>query len=99
MRLVSRGRPHLTYNTNLHAGETWPEVRANIERYVLAVKAKVAPDRRFGVGLRLSPEAAETLESGTELDSFRDFLRSNFLYVFTISGAQYGGSHCGCAER
>ena len=43
---------HLTYCTNVHAGESWTEVRANLERYVVPVRNRVAPDRRFGVGLK-----------------------------------------------
>jgi hypothetical protein len=62
VRLPAGGGAHLTYCTNIHAGETWPEVRANLERYVLAVKAPVAPGLPFGVGLRLSAAAADALE-------------------------------------
>ena len=41
---------HLTYCTNIHPGETWLEVAANLETYVPAIKAAVSPDRPFGVG-------------------------------------------------
>jgi hypothetical protein len=61
VKLAIPGAPHLTYCTNIHPGETWDEVRANLERHVVAVKERVAPDRRFGVGLRLSAAATETL--------------------------------------
>lgn len=90
MQLASRGHPHLTYCTNIHAGETWPEIRANLERYVLAVKARLAPERRFGVGLRLSALAADTLARREELEALRDFLLRNNLYVFTLSGTSHG---------
>lgn len=93
MRLSSAGRPHLTYCTNIHAGETWAEVRANLERYVLAVKSRVAPDRPFGVGLRLSAQAALTLAEPGELLAFRAFLETHGLYVFTINGFPYGTFH------
>ena len=93
MRLSTPGNPHLTYCTNIHAGETWPEVRANLERYVTAVKHEVAPDRPFGVGLRLSGIAAETLSRPGELEAFRDFLAASGLYVFTINGFPYGPFH------
>jgi hypothetical protein len=91
--LPTAGQPHLTYCTNIHAGETWVEVRANLERYVLAVKARVAPDRRFGVGLRLSAQAAETLAEPRELEACREFLAAHGLYVFTINGFPYGVFH------
>jgi sugar phosphate isomerase/epimerase len=93
VRLAAPGQPHLTYCTNIHAGETWPEVRANLERYVLAVRDRVAADRPFGVGLRLSAEAAETLARPEELAAFREFLARHRLYVFTINGFPYGVFH------
>jgi sugar phosphate isomerase/epimerase len=93
MKLTSPGAPHLTYCTNIHAGESWPEVRANLERYVVAVKARVAPDRPFGVGLRLSSLAANALADPGELERFRDFLQAHDLYVFTINGFPYGPFH------
>lgn len=87
------GAPHLTYCTNIHAGETWPEVRQNLERYVVPVKRRVAPDQPFGVGLRLSAIAAEALAAPGELAAFREFLAANGLYVFTINGFPYGPFH------
>ena len=60
---AAHGGAHLTYCTNIHPAETWAEVRANLERYVLAVRTRVAPTQRFGIGLRLSALAAEQLES------------------------------------
>ncbi len=93
MRLAAPGRPHLTYCTNIHPGESWAEVRANLGRYVLAVRSRVAPDRAFGIGLRLSAQAAETLAEPRELDEFRKFLDQQRLYVFTINGFPYGPFH------
>ena len=51
---------HLTYCLNIHPGETWAENLAAIRAHAVAVKARVAPDRPFGLGLRLSRAAAET---------------------------------------
>jgi hypothetical protein len=85
----------VTYCTNVHAGESWPEVRRNIERHVLRVKQLVAPDQSLGVGLRLSARAAETLSQPAELEAFRDFLAAHGLYVFTINGFPYGLFHSG----
>ena len=93
MKLPLGGGTHLTYCTNIHAGETWPEVRANLERYVLGVKSRVAPDRPFGVGLRLSALAAEALEEPGETAKLRAFLDAHGLYVFTINGFPYGPFH------
>ena len=93
MRLAATGAPHLTYCTNIHPGETWAEVRDNITTYVRAVKARIAPDRPFGVGLRLSAAAAATLTVPTELEAFRALLEESGLYVFTINGFPYGTFH------
>ncbi len=93
MRLAAPGSPHLTYCTNIHPGETWAEVRANLERHLPAVKARLAPERPFGVGLRLSAAAAETLASGGELAWLQRFLAEQGLYVFTINGFPYGAFH------
>jgi sugar phosphate isomerase/epimerase len=90
--LQARGS-HLTYCTNIHPGESWAAVFENVRTHVLAVKARVAPGEQFGVGLRLSAEAARTLREPGELERFRDFLGSHGLYVFTLNGFPYGPFH------
>ena len=85
--------PHLTYCTNIHPGESWPEVRDNLERYLVPVRERVAPGRPFGVGLRLSAESARALADPTALDDLRAFLSAHDLYVFTINGFPYGPFH------
>lgn len=87
------GGAHLTYCTNIHPGETWSEVRANVERYVAAVKAAVSPAESFGVGLRLSGRAAHELAAPGELAAFRSLLDRHGLYVFTINGFPHGAFH------
>ncbi len=88
-------RRHLTYCTNIHAGETWDEVRANLARFVVPVRERFAPGRSFGLGLRLSGEAARTLAApdGAALAELRAFLAAYDLYVFTINGFPYGPFH------
>jgi sugar phosphate isomerase/epimerase len=93
VKLAAPGGPHLTYCTNIHPGETWAEVCQNLERHVVRVKAAVAPERPFGVGLRLSAVAATALGETAELERFRGFLRDHGLYVFTINGFPYGPFH------
>lgn len=88
-------KTHLTYCTNIHPGETWSEVRENLERYFLAVRARVAQGRSFGVGLRLSAQAARALALPEELSSFKGFLDRHNLYVFTINGFPHGEFHEG----
>jgi sugar phosphate isomerase/epimerase len=84
---------HLTYCTNIHPGETWPEVRANLERFLPAVKRKVAAGRELGVGLRLSAVAADALRDRATLEELRDFLHRQGLYVFTVNAFPFGPFH------
>ena len=84
---------HLTYCSNIHPGETWPEVLSNLRRHLPAIKAEVAAGRDFGVGLRLSAIAAEALREPAAMAELRDFLGTNGLYVFTINGFPYGPFH------
>jgi sugar phosphate isomerase/epimerase len=84
---------HLSYCTNIHPGESWSEVRANLERYLVPVRERVAPGQPFGVGLRLSGESARALAAPDVLDELRAFLRAHDLYVFTINGFPYGPFH------
>jgi sugar phosphate isomerase/epimerase len=93
MNLRGARSAHLTYCTNIHPGESWAEVRRNLESQVLRVKALVAPHESFGVGLRLSAEAAGSLADPATLDELRTFLAANDLYVFTINGFPYGPFH------
>jgi sugar phosphate isomerase/epimerase len=93
MRPGGSGPAHLTYCTNIHPGETWEEIRRNLSSHVLRVKALVAPRGSFGVGLRLSAEAARTLATPAALDELRAFLAGHDLYVFTINGFPYGRFH------
>jgi sugar phosphate isomerase/epimerase len=87
------GAAHLTYCTNIHPGETWDEVRSALVTHVTGVKARVAPEEPFGVGLRLSGQAADALADGRALDELRGLLDRHGLYVFTINGFPYGAFH------
>jgi len=90
---VRLGSSHLSYCTNIHPGESWDEIRGNLERYLPRVKRRVCPDAPFGVGLRLSASAARSLRAPETLAQFVGFLRQNDLYVFTINGFPYGPFH------
>jgi sugar phosphate isomerase/epimerase len=84
---------HLTYCTNIHPGVSWPEVRDQLRRHVPAIKASVAPDRSFGVGLRLAADAAATLSDPAALAELQGLLAEHDLYVFTLNGFPYGPFH------
>lgn len=93
MKLPAHGGADLTYCSNIHPGEQWSETRENLERYVVEVKQRVCPDGPFGVGLRLSAEAADALARPAELEAFAGWLREQDLYVFTLNGFPYGPFH------
>ena len=84
---------HLTYCLNIHPGETWAENFAAIREKALRVKERIAPDRPFGLGLRLSRHAAESLAEGKRRADVRKFFDDHGLYVFTINGFPYGQFH------
>nr|PZN87604.1 MAG: xylose isomerase [Acidobacteriota bacterium] len=87
------GGPHLTYCTNIHPADGWPAVDANLRRYAPALKQRFAPERPFGIGLRLSARDARELQEGSNLDTFRRFLDDEGLYVAIINGFPYGSFH------
>ena len=94
MRLERRPElGHLTYCTNIHPGESWPEVQAALERHLPAVRREALPGRPFGVGLRLAARAAEALSAPAALEELQALLAANDSYVFTINGFPYGPFH------
>lgn len=84
---------HLTYCTNIHPGNGWSEVYANLQRYAPVLKARLAPHNAFGIGLRLSGRESSELLQGDHLQQFQDFLQEHRLYVFTLNGFPYGPFH------
>lgn len=84
---------HLTYCTNVHPARGVDEVSAALERHALPLKADLAPDTPFGVGLRLSGAESRELLAGDRLTRFRDFLDAHGFYVFTLNGFPHGAFH------
>ena len=84
---------HLTYCTNIHPGETWPDHFTQIKEYIPAIKKIVSPDHSFGIGLRLSDTASLELRKEKNLDAFQQWLKEQNCYVFTMNGFPYGGFH------
>ncbi|HEY4657882.1 MAG TPA: metabolite traffic protein EboE [Gemmatimonadaceae bacterium] len=85
------GLGHLTYSTLVHPGDTWDEMWASLTRYVPAVKKRFAPDRRFGVSLRISGKSAERLAGDAEERArLKAFLGENDMYLFTANAFPYG---------
>jgi len=87
------GNLHLTYCSNIHPGESWEEVRKNLGIYLPNIRKQLCPEQPFGVGLRLSDQAARTLGEPAALLEFEQFLAREDCYVFTLNGFPYGVFH------
>ena len=84
----------LGYCTNIHRGETWEETFAGLDQYTLRVRERVGSRAPYGIGLRLSAEAAAELDADRgKVDEFRRWLEDHDCYVFTINGFPYGKFH------
>lgn len=83
----------LAYCTNVHRGNSWRETFDSLEKYVLAVRQKVAPKDRFAIGLRLGADAAKELSNPEEILRLKKWLDAKDCYVFTINGFPYGNFH------
>lgn len=88
---VGADSTHLTYCTNIHPGEGWRAVFANLKYYLPALKQRLSPTKPFGIGLRLADVAARELKQS--LAQFQSWLAQQDLYVFTLNGFPYGGFH------
>lgn len=84
---------HLGYCTNIHRGETWEETWNGLKNYTLRVKDRVSSGSPYGIGLRLSHQAALELSAPGKIDEFKAWLDANGCYVFTINGFPYGSFH------
>jgi hypothetical protein len=84
---------HLSYCTNIHPGENWADTFEALKRSVPAIKKNISPEKKFGIGLRLSAKAAYELLKGENLTEFKNWLQKENLYVFTMNGFPYGGFH------
>ena len=94
MKLLHYTDPvHLSYCTNVHAGEQWLDTFAQLQAHLPIIKAQVAERDSFGIGLRLSHAALTTLEQGDVFAELQAFLQLEDLYVFTINGFPYGSFH------
>ncbi|MEH2266242.1 metabolite traffic protein EboE [Nostoc sp.] len=93
MKITKNSNFHLTYCSNIHPGETWLEVFANLESYIPKLKLRLSPTEPFGIGLRLADIAATQLLESNNLAQLQAWLTQHNLYVFTLNGFPYGGFH------
>lgn len=91
--MLIKDSTHLSYCTNIHAGESWDAVFESLQAYIPGIKRQVCPDQPFGIGLRLSNEASLSLIKPANLAEFKSWLAAEQCYVFTMNGFPYGGFH------
>jgi hypothetical protein len=84
---------HLTYCTNIHAGEAWADHFESLKEKFPLIKKQVSATHAMGIGLRLSNTASNDLKDGAKLEEFRSWLKANDAYVFTMNGFPYGDFH------
>jgi hypothetical protein len=82
----------ITYCTNIHPGESWEEVYANLKTHFLAVKNAIAPHEPFPIGLRLSNRTAMEIDEKASHE-FCDWCQKENCFVPTINGFPYGDFH------
>jgi len=84
---------HLSYCTNIHAGEAWPwpDVIASLHQCVPSIKQTVSPNGPFGIGLRLGATAATALQTPAAMEEMLAFLADHQCYVFTLNGFLFTG--------
>lgn len=84
---------HLTYCTNIHAGESWVNHFESLKEKFPMIRSEVSGEQPMGIGLRLSNKASKELKDDTKLKDFQQWLKENNAYVFTMNGFPYGDFH------
>jgi len=84
---------HLSYCTNIHAGENWKDHFAALKENFPGIREAVCGNKAMGIGLRLSNSASVDLKADEELKGFKEWLKAKNAYVFTMNGFPYGDFH------
>jgi hypothetical protein len=88
---LGHGLGHLTYSTLVHQTDDWEQLWKSVNTYLPAVKARVAPDQKFGVCLRTSAPSAELLSTEpSKVADLKRFFSDNDLYLYTANAFVYG---------
>lgn len=82
----------LAYCTNVHAGATLAETKANLSTYASRVRT-ILDLERLGVGLWLSAHAAQELLATNGAPALRDHCDALNLDILTLNGFPYGNFH------
>jgi len=86
-------RSELFYCSNVHAGESWPELSHQLQHYLLAVRENRGLDT-MSAGLWFPAELARSLVACNDGCSLlREALLKNALQLFSLNGFPYRGFH------
>jgi len=83
--------PQLTYCTNIHAGESWPQHLQSLRECVPSIRERLGTSQ-MGIGLRLGGAAIESLQSHEAREELIDFMGDDYS-VFTINAFPFGPFH------
>ncbi|WP_400261455.1 hypothetical protein ACFX5U_16245 [Sphingobacterium sp. SG20118] len=84
---------HLTYCTNIHPGKNWDDDFKALKDNFSFIKQSVSKNEPLGIGLRLSNISSLELVKEDNLIEFKQWLKENDAYVFTMNGFPYGEFH------
>lgn len=100
--MIVQHRPplHLSYCLNIHPGETWSDNLRAIREKAGMVRQIVAPGQWFGLGLRLSAQAAAELSASPGLRAEAlDAFAAEEMYPFSVNAFPYGRFHGGSVKE
>lgn len=87
MKIAANRNCHLTDCTHIHAAETGSQVFENLQRYLLPLKAQLAPEVSFGSCLHLSNLAAQQLLQDDGRSQFQSWQQHLYVFILNASGA------------
>ena len=88
---LGKGLGDLTYSTLVHPSDDWEQLWNSVNTYLPQVKARMAPNQKFGVCLRTSaPSAALLSAEPSKRADLKTFFADNDLYLYTANAFVYG---------
>jgi sugar-specific transcriptional regulator TrmB len=89
---------HLTYCSNIHAGESWGDIFGNLRRHTTQIRDRLNADS-LGIGLRISNVASIELLKKDTLSQFKKWLDRKNMYVCILNGFPYGDFNKGAIVK
>lgn len=88
------GQPwQIGYCTNVHAGNTLEQTKAQLLEHAVAVRQQLDPTQPLGVGLWLAHSTATQILEENRVTEFAQFLSEAGLIPYTLNGFPYGDFH------